>query len=415
MSVSEAPPHADSINASGSDLTTRPEQQRSLDHGFSEGSRQNRLAALRAASGAALTALDESRPIADPETLRGNIEHYIGLTQIPTGVMGPLPVHGTAAKGSFYVPLATTEGALVASFNRGAKAIRLAGGATSVCLQEGVQRAPVFKFADLHEATDFVAWIGTQRSTFERVVSATSRYARLNDVRPRVEGNQVTVVFEYHPAEAAGQNMATVCTDAICAQVLLDTSVKPDGFYIEGNFSGDKKATAVNLGSVRGKRVSAEVFLPRRVLEQTLLSTADAMLAYGRTACSGAAQSGALGVQGHYANGLAALYLACGQDVACVAESHIGVTRFEPAEDGGLYAAITLPCLLVGTVGGGTRLPTQADCLALLGCEGGPGSARKFAEICAAVVLAGELSISAAIANGHFASAHRKLGRPPKP
>ena len=371
---------------------------------------RSRVATVERATGADLTPLTQPGPVADPEDLRGNIENYIGLTQVPTGVIGPVRVAGSAARGDFYVPLATTEGALVASFNRGAKATREAGGITSVCLAEEVQRAPVFQFGSLPAVGAFLQWVSGQRARFDEVVRQTSRYARLTDVGMRVEGNNATLVFGYTCGDAAGQNMVTLCTDRICAYILAECPERPRRFFVEGNYSGDKKATALSLAHVRGKKVTAEAHLPRGVVEGTLATTAEKLRQYWVTAATGIAQSGALGLQGHIANGLAALYLACGQDVACVAESAVGITRYEPTGDGGVYIAVTLPALTVGTVGGGTRFATQAACLDVLGCRGA-GHARKFAEICAAVVLCGELSISAALASGQFARAHAAFGR----
>ena len=384
------------------------------DYSWSKAGQQNRLQVIQQATGANLDALQHSKPIDDPEILRGNIENYIGLTQVPTGVIGPVGINGTAAQGGFYVPLATTEGALVASYNRGAKATRLAGGITSVCLTEAVQRAPLFKFHDISQAGAFLQWVLYQRETFDRIVAQTSRFARILDMRINLEGNQVTLVFEYHTGDAAGQNMVTICSDKICVYILENTPVKPTHHFIESNYSGDKKATAVSFSRVRGKKVTAEVRLTRKIVTDVLQSTPELMMQYWQTATVGTAQSGALGLQGHFANGLTALFLACGQDVACVAESYVGITRFEATADGGLYAAVTLPSLMVGTVGGGTWLPTQAACLDLLGCKG-PNTARKFAEICGATVLCGELSISAAIASGHFTQAHASFGRKAKP
>ena len=380
------------------------------DYTYSAEGQAARLAILREQTGVDLGVLVHPSAPADPEDLRGNIENFVGMTLVPTGVIGPVAIRGTAAKGGFYVPLATTEGALVASFNRGARASRDAGGITSVCLTEAVQRAPVFKFADLPEAGHFLAWVLTQRGRLGEIVSETSRYAELLDVRVNLEGNHVTLVFEFHPGDAAGQNMVTICSDALCRYLLAETPVAPEAHFIESNYSGDKKATAVSFSRVRGKKVTAEVRLSREVLGGVLNTTAAAMLQYWRTATVGTAQSGALGLQGHFANGLTALYLACGQDVACVAESYVGITRFEPLPGDGLYVSVTLPSLTVGTVGGGTRLPTQAACLELIGCSG-PGTARKFAEICGATVLCGELSISAAIASGQFTQAHAAFGR----
>ena len=176
--------------------------------------------------------------------------------------------------------------------------------------------------------------------------------------------------------------------------------------------SGDKKATTHSFMSVRGKKVSAEVVLPAGLVERRLHTTTARMLDYWRMSALGGVMTGSIGVHGHYANGLAALFIACGQDAACVAEAAVGVTRFEQTDDGSLYAAVTLPNMIVGTVGGGTSLPSQRACLDIMGL-GGPGHARSLAEVAAALALAGELSIIGALTAGHFTQAHQKLARGP--
>lgn len=346
----------------------------------------------------------------DYDALNGNIENFVGMTRVPTGVIGPLRVIGSAAQGDYYVPLATSEGALIASYHRGAKACHLAGGATSICLMEGLQRSPVFKFEHLADLGQFVAWLLPQVPHFKEIVTQHSRYAQLMDVKIQIEGNHLIVTFEYHTGDAAGQNMVTICTEAICQYIITTCPTQPKLWFIEGNYSGDKKATALSFTQVRGKKVTAEIVLPEVIVHKVLKTTPLLMAEYWRSSTMGIIQSGAIGAHGHYANGLAALFLATGQDVACVAEAATGITRMELNADGSLYASVTLPNLVVGTVGGGTHLPTQRECLQLMDCYG-QGKARKFAEICGAVVLAGELSIAAALSAGHFTQAHQKFGR----
>lgn len=186
--------------------------------------------------------------------------------------------------------------------------------------------------------------------------------------------------------------------------------MKPQYFFIEANFSGDKKASAQSFLGVRGKKVATEVVLSADLVKKALHTTSERMVDYWRMSAMGGVLSGTIGVQGHYANGLAALYIACGQDAACVSESSVGVTRFELLEEGGLYAAVTLPNLIVGTVGGGTGLPSQQACLEIVGLAGA-GNGAAFAEVCAAVCLAGELSIIGALCSGHFSKAHQSLAR----
>jgi hydroxymethylglutaryl-CoA reductase (NADPH) len=217
------------------------------------------------------------------------------------------------------------------------------------------------------------------------------------------------MTFSYHPGDASGQNMVTICTDAICKYIVEHAPVKPNTWYVEGNFSGDKKATAMSFMHTRGKKVTAEIEISNEIVDAVLKTTPAKMAEYWQASTIGTIQTGSIGAQGHYANGLAALFIATGQDAACVSEASVGITRMEVTSNG-LYASVTLPNLIVGTVGGGTGLATQRECLELMDCFGA-GKARKFAEVCAAVVLSGELSIAAALSVGHFTSAHQKLGR----
>ncbi len=371
---------------------------------------QKRKEFLLRKTGNTLPQLTEGIAIEEWGMLDGNIENFIGMSQIPTGIIGPLRVIGSSAQGDFYVPLATSEGALVASYHRGAKACYLAGGATSICLMEGVQRSPVFKFENVADLGLFVAWLLPQVDKLKDIVSQTSRFAKLMDIKIQIEGNHLIVTMEYHTGDAAGQNMVTICTDAVCQYVVQECPTKPKLWFIEGNYSGDKKATALSFTNVRGKKVTAEIVISEEIVHKVLKTTPELMAEYWRSSTVGVIQSGAIGAHGHYANGLAALFLATGQDVACVAEAATGITRMEMNKDGSLYASVTLPNLIVGTVGGGTHLPTQRECLELMDCYG-QGKARKYAEICGALVLAGELSIAAALSAGHFTQAHQKFGR----
>jgi hydroxymethylglutaryl-CoA reductase (NADPH) len=339
-----------------------------------------------------------------------NIENFAGTVKVPVGIAGPLRVNGTAAKGDYYLPLATTEAALVASYHRGSLLITDAGGCTAALLNEGLTRAPAFCFASLAEVGEFLLWATENLDTFRTIAEATTRHGRLIDMHVTVNGSDVFLGFEYATGDAAGQNMVTIATDAICQHIVANSPITPRFMIVESNFSGDKKATQLSYVSVRGKKVTAEVRLPRALVEERLHTTPDDIIACWRIGSLGAVMSGMIGIQGHYANGLAALYIATGQDAACVAESAIGVTRFELTETGDLYAAVTLPNLIVGTIGGGTKLPTQQACLRIANSDGS-GRAQAFAEVAAALCLAGELSITGAMAAGHFARAHKRLAR----
>lgn len=334
------------------------------------------------------------------------------MAQVPVGLAGPLLMQGTHAQGEFRIPLATTEGALVASYSRGMKAITLSGGAKAEVLDEGVQRAPYFKFKDLATTSRFVAWVLSDTEVFRRITGQASRYAAFKQVKPIIEGNSVTLIFEFTTGDAAGQNMVTICTSHICRHILKTCEEEVIDFYIESNASGDKKANFQSFQHVRGRKVGVEVVLPREVVASVLKSTPEAMERFGRAAAYGSLKSGTLGVQAHCANGLAALFIACGQDAACIAEAAVGIIRLETTPEGNLYAAGTFPNLIVGSIGGGTHLGTQRECLEIMDCYGA-GKARKLAEITAGVCLAGELSILAALAEGHFVQAHEALGRRP--
>ena len=344
------------------------------------------------------------------EDLRGNIENYVGMARVPVGLAGPLLLRGEHIREEVMVPLATTEGALVASYSRGMKAITESGGATARVLETGVQRAPYFKLEDLPAAGRFVAWVLARLEKFAALTGEVSRYARFKTVRPILEGNSVTLVFEFTTGDAAGQNMVTICTGHICRFILETCGETVTEFYVESNASGDKKANHQSFQHVRGRKVCVEVTLPRAVVAAVLKSTPENMERFGRAAAYGSLKTGTLGVQAHCANGLAALFIACGQDAACVAEAAVGIVRMEVDGAGDLYVSGTFPNLIVGSVGGGTRLGTQRECLELMGCFG-PGKANRLAEITAGVCLAGELSILAALAEGHFVRAHAALGR----
>lgn len=360
--------------------------------------------------GANTSYISGSEQFNDYDSLNGNIENFIGMAQIPIGLTGPLLINGKDAQGQFYIPLATTEGALVASYNRGMKACTMSGGITSVCLVEGVQRSPYFKFDSVVTVGNFIKWIHEHLDDLHNIVAETSRFARLNEINSNIEGNSVILIFEFFTGDAAGQNMVTICTDRICKFILDNFETVPTEWYIESNYSGDKKATSLSFTNVRGKKATAEIKIPKIIVKEILKTTAEQIEKYWIASTLAVTQSGAIGAQGHVANGLTALFIACGQDVACISESSVGLTRMQAYDNGDLYVSVTLPSLIVGTIGGGTGLPTQRECLDIIGCSGA-GKARKFAEICCAVALAGELSIASAMAADHFTKAHEKLGR----
>ncbi|MFC3024905.1 hydroxymethylglutaryl-CoA reductase [Vibrio zhugei] len=339
-----------------------------------------------------------------------NIEHFIGTVKLPVGIAGPILVNGQHAQAEFCIPLATTEAALVSSYHRGCRLITAAGGASTLVLQEGVTRTPGFAFACLADAARFIGWVSEHVADLKSVAESTTQHGQLQDIEVEMEGNHVYLVFQFFTEDASGQNMVTIATQAAFDYVMQHSPVEPRQAFLDANLSGDKKANSHVMRHVRGKKVTAEVHIAESLIQRYLHTTSDAMIEFGLMANNGGQLNGTIGTNAHYANALAAFYIACGQDAACVAESAVGITRFERSIHGGLCASVTLPNIMVGTVGGGTQLPSQKACLELLGLNGS-GHARALAEVLAAVCLAGELSIVGAFCAGHFTRAHHKLAR----
>ena len=342
------------------------------------------------------------------EEMRGNIENPVGAAQVPVGVAGPLLVAGEHAVGTFYVPLATTEGALVRSYERGMVTLTKSGGAAARVHIDENRISPVFPFAGVAEAHAFCASLGEHLAELRRAAEATTRHGKLLRVEARPVGRQAIVNFCFSTGDAHGMNMIVKATDQACRWIVDNTAA--ERYQIFSGYNSEKRASGVLLAGGKGKKVTAGALVPRRVLRAYLHVDAEQMAEMWRHTLSGHLQAGALGYNGHYANGLTALFIACGQDVANVANSAVGITTFEPAGDGDLYASVTLPSLTVATVGGGTGLGTARECLEALDCAG-RGKALKLAEITAATVLAGELSMGAAIASGEFVDAHESYGR----
>jgi hydroxymethylglutaryl-CoA reductase (NADPH) len=378
---------------------------------YTEDARRRRLEWLRARTGAALPAAGDTG--LDASTLTGNVENFVGSVEVPVGLAGPLLFTGDAARGSVVAPLATTEGALIASASRGARALTASGGVTTRVLSQRMSRAPSFEFADLATALRFTDWLHSVRAQLDEQVRSVSRYARLVDVDPYQIGRYLHVRFVFETADAAGQNMTTAATWQICrwlTEVLADEDrLRPERMLLEGNLSSDKKVSAVSLLAGRGTRVTAECVLSRDTVAAVLKTTPAAMVKSHTAMVLGGQQAGMAGSGINAANIIAALFVATGQDIACVHESGVSIYSMELAGDD-LVATILLPNLVVGTVGGGTALPHQREWLTALGCAGA-GGGRRFAEIVAGFVLSLDVSTAAALVSGQFAEAHRRLGR----
>jgi hydroxymethylglutaryl-CoA reductase (NADPH) len=378
---------------------------------YTEEARRERLDWLRRRSGAPLGSLGTGT--LDARRLAGNIENFVAGVEIPVGLAGPLEFHGANVEGEIVAPLATTEGTLVASASRGARAITLSGGVTTRMLSQRMVRAPAWEFDDIAAAARFVAWVHEQRDMISAQVGRVSRHARLVEIEPFQIGRYVHMRFVYETADAAGQNMTTAATWNACRWINDELAgiqgLEPSTFVVEGNMAGDKKAGHLSLIAGRGMRVTAECFVDRAIVESVLKTTPEAMERGHRLGVLGGQQSGMLGYNINASNVVAALFVATGQDIASVHESGAGIFALEATPDG-VVATMLLPSLVVGTVGGGTGLPQQRELLEALGCAGDDGAPR-LAEIICGFALALDLSTGAAVAGGQFADAHQRLGR----
>lgn len=344
----------------------------------------------------------------DPAVLPGNIENFIGVAQMPIGLAGPLLVDGEHAKGEFYVPLATTEGTLVASYSRGMKMIAEAGGVKTTVVDDRMQRAPAFLFDSAREARDFSVWLKENFDRVREAAEASTSVGKLIEIEQYLAGRFVYTRFDYTTGDAAGQNMTSKATWFACEWIKKEYPALND-YMLEAQLATDKKHSHINLLKTRGKRVVAEVTVPGEVLEKHMRVTARQVYRARQVATQGALLSGSAANTPHPANGIAALFIATGQDEANVAESQAALGYAE-LRDADYYSSITLPSLIVATYGGGTALPTQNECLRILGCDG-PGNVNKLAEIVAATVLCGDLSLGSAVVADEWVDAHDNLGR----
>jgi hydroxymethylglutaryl-CoA reductase (NADPH) len=342
------------------------------------------------------------------EEMRGNIENPIGAAQMPLGVAGPLLVKGLHASGTFYVPLATTEGALVRSYERGMVTLSRAGGVTTRIYTDENRISPVFFFDDVGKAYDFAQQIQHNFDALRAEAESTTRHGKLRRIECYPIGREVIVNFCYYTADAQGMNMIVKATDRACKWIMNHSDAKH--YYIFSGFNSEKRASGFLFPGGKGKKVVAGALIPGSIVKAYLHSTPQQLFAMWQSTMLGHLQANAMGYNGHYANGLTAIFIACGQDVANVANASVGITNFEVTAEGDLYASVTLPSLTVATVGGGTGLGTSRECLEMLGCAGS-GNAAKFAEIIGATLLAGEISMGAAIASGEFVHAHETYGR----
>ncbi len=352
----------------------------------------------------------------DPaKTSRHNCENPIGGISIPVGIAGPVKIMGEYAKGLFFAPIATTEGALVASISRGMKLINLGGGVKTICALKGATRAPVFIAENIASRIKFELWIEKQKANFIRITNQSDPHITFLSSEIYAEGRYIWIRFSYDTDEAMGMNMATNATSNIC-----DFVSKKQGYAklisISGNMCSDKKPSFINKLLGRGRLVEAECTLDKDMIMdilnvdiKTLLDTYSAKLLHGSRF------AGSLGCNLHSANTIAGIYLATGQDPAHVVDASICDTSIEQKDKNTIYCSIRIPSLMVGSIGGGTSLKNQNVCLNLatkpLGKKQGRKQSNILSELIAASVLAGELSLLGSLANNTLASAHSKYGQ----
>ncbi|MDO5836632.1 MAG: hydroxymethylglutaryl-CoA reductase (NADPH) [Methanobacterium sp.] len=343
------------------------------------------------------------------EAMKRNIENPMGTVQIPVGLAGPLQLNGQHAQGAYYVPLATSEGALVASINRGCSITREVGGANVRIIDDKMTRAPVIRAESVIEALKIKEWIERHFIELKEAAESTTRHGRLLKIDPIiVVGRYIYPRFTFTTGDSMGMNMVTIATDK--AMDILTRETGAHVLALSGNFCVDKKPSALNLIEGRGKTVTADIIIPREIVEIKLKTTPESIMEVNIAKnLVGSAIAGSMGFNAQYANMIAAIFLATGQDAAHVVEGSLGITTAE-VKDGDLHFSVTLPDLPLATIGGGTRLETAQECLNILGVVGS-GKVNKFAEIVAGTVLAGELSLMGALAAGHLARAHKDLGR----
>jgi len=346
----------------------------------------------------------------EPDTLPGNIEHFTGVAQVPIGLAGPLVIDGVAAQGEFYVPMATTEGTLVASYNRGMRLTAESDGVKTTVIDDAMQRAPVFVFEDARAALAFGKWVTDNFELIKAKAEETTSVGKLRDIEQYAVSKMRWLRFNFTCGDAAGQNMVSKATRHACQWMQSQHIAGLEHFALSGNLDTDKKHSFVNSLHTRGKRVVAEATIPADLMKSLMHCSPEALFKQRQLSNMGAFVAGSVSNGAHFANGITALFIACGQDVANVAESSAGYTYSEITPNGDYYFSITIPSLVVASYGGGTGLATQRECLEMLGCYG-KGGVNKLAEIIAATVLCGELSLGAAVVADEWVSSHDQFGR----
>ncbi|GHF12082.1 hydroxymethylglutaryl-CoA reductase [Kordiimonas sediminis] len=392
---------------SGDVVSEVPKVPRDKENDYTNDMAAKRRSFMQQVSGAELSHVGSGS--VDPATLPGNIENYMGVAQVPIGLAGPLRIEGEYAKGDFYIPLATTEGTLVASYNRGMRLLSEMGGVKTTIAERYMQRAPVFHCEDARGARNLGNWIEARFDAIKAQAETTTSVGKLVKIQQWCVGRMLYLRFNYTTGDAAGQNMSGKATQAAC-EWIVSTYDLPTRYTLSGAIDTDKKHSHMNMLHSRGARVIAEAVIPKELIEQRMGTTAAALFRARLVSSAGGMLAGTANNGMHSANGLTALFIATGQDAANIAESHAAITYADLLDNGDIYWSITIPSLIVATYGGGTGLATQRECLEMLGCYGAD-KVQKFIEICAATVLAGEISLASAVVAGDWVDAHDKLGR----
>lgn len=354
----------------------------------------------------------------DIKSIQNNIESFIGSVEIPLGIVGPIVFNNNNIKEYVYAPVGTLEGALVASMNRGAKVIALSNGFKASIDWQRMVRTPILFLENVNHAQPIINWLDANFSKIKKIAQAFSNHANLLQIDSELIDFSINLKFIYETGDAAGQNMTTTCTwhallyIADCLQNKFPEY--PFDFIIEGNASSDKKVAIQNIEKGRGIRVSAQCDISRQVIKDVLRTTPEKLLKFYLPTRKNAESVGMISYNVNVANAIAAIFVATGQDLASIHESSSGILHFEHLGNkvipDGIRLTLTLPNLVIGTVGGGTNLKKQAEALQIMDCLG-TGKVRRFAQLIAGFTMGLELSTYSAVISGEFAKAHEKLGR----
>ncbi len=337
---------------------------------------------------------------------RVHCENLVGAISVPLGIAGPLRLTGDHVDGEFYIPLATTEGALVASVSRGCKAISRSGGAVAACHRVGTTRGPVFKTGSLAKSKTLYAWIRQHSDEIGDIAEKSSSHLRFKKYDIRTAGEYVFLRFYFDTQDAMGMNMVTIATQKAVSFIERKTGISC--LSLAGNYDADKKPSWLNFINNRGLKAWAEATLTKQTRGDVLKTSAQHMCDVWLAKCMvGSAMSGSMSFNAHFANVSAAVFAATGQDLAHVPEASMGIVTMKPVKSDGLYVSVYLPDLMLGTIGGGTGLVTQTLARDIIGIR----HPEEFAEVIAGAVLAGEISLIASLSEGSLAASHQKLGR----